>query len=71
MRRKAGFSGRWLRELKGAAASALATGPGDQAVARLAEALALRDDALRRAAQRALERRAQAGTGAAPGRPGA
>ncbi len=69
MRRKAGFGGRWLRELKVAAATALASVPGDQAVALLAEALAMRDDALRRAAQRALDRRAQAVTRAAPSRP--
>ena len=60
MRRKAGLTGRWLKDIKVAAASALATVPGDQAVALLAEALQARDEALRRAAQRALDRRAEA-----------
>ncbi len=60
MRRKAGLTGRWLKDVKVAAASALSTVPGDQAVALLAEALQSRDEPLRRAAQRALDRRAEA-----------
>jgi HEAT repeat protein len=60
MHRKAGLTGRWLRDVKVAAASALATVPGDQAVALLAEALQARDEPLRKAAQRALDRRAEA-----------
>ncbi len=60
MRRKAGLTGRWLKDVKVAAASALATVPGDQAVALLADALQSRDEPLRRAAQRALDRRAEA-----------
>jgi HEAT repeat protein len=60
MRRKAGLTGRWLKDVKVAAASALATVPGDQAVALLAEALQSRDEPLRKAAQRALDRRAEA-----------
>lgn len=62
MRRKAGLTGRWLKDVKVAAASALATVPGDQAVALLAEALQSRDEPLRKAAQRALDRRAEAVT---------
>jgi hypothetical protein len=60
MRRRAGLTGRWLKDVKVAAASALATVPGDQAVALLAEALQSRDEPLRKAAQRALDRRAEA-----------
>jgi HEAT repeat protein len=60
MHRKAGLTGRWLRDVKVAAASALASVPGDQAVALLAEALQSRDEPLRKAAQRALDRRAEA-----------
>lgn len=60
MRRRAGLTSRWLKDVKVAAASALATVPGDQAVALLAEALQSRDEPLRRAAQRALDRRAEA-----------
>jgi len=60
MRRKAGLTGRWLKDVKVAAASALSTVPGDQAVALLAEALESRDEPLRKAAQRALDRRAEA-----------
>jgi len=60
MHRKAGLTGRWLKDVKVAAASALATVPGDQAVALLAEALESRDEPLRKAAQRALDRRAEA-----------
>ncbi len=59
MRRKAGLTGRWLKDVKVAAASALATVPGDQAVALLAEALESREEPLRKAAQRALDRRAE------------
>ncbi len=59
MRRKAGLTGRWLKDVKVAAASALATVPGDQAVALLAEALQSREEPLRKAAQRALDRRAE------------
>lgn len=60
MHRRAGLTGRWLKDIKVAAASALATVPGDQAVALLAEALEARDEPLRKAAQRALDRRAEA-----------
>jgi HEAT repeat protein len=60
MHRKAGLTGRWLKDVKVAAASALASVPGDQAVALLAEGLQSRDEPLRRAAQRALDRRAEA-----------
>jgi hypothetical protein len=67
MRRKSGIGSRWMRDVKVAAASALATVPGDQAVALLAEALQARDDALRRAAQRALDRRAESVSRAVPG----
>lgn len=67
MRRKSGLGSRWMRDVKIAAASALATVPGDQAVALLAEALQTRDDALRRAAQRALDRRAESVSRAVPG----
>ncbi len=59
MKRKVGFANRWLRDLKVIAASSLATVPGDQAVALLAEALQSRDEQLVRAAQRALDRRAE------------
>ncbi len=62
MRRKAGLTGRWLKDIKVAAASALSTVPGDQAVALLAEALQSRDEPLRKSAQRALDRRAEAVT---------
>lgn len=67
MRRKSGLGSRWMRDVKIAAATALATVPGDQAVALLAEALESRDDGLRRAAQRALDRRAESVSRAAPG----
>ena len=60
MKRKAGLTSRWLKDVKVAAASALGTVPGDQAVALLAEAIQSRDEPLRRAAQRALDRRAEA-----------
>ena len=60
MRRKAGITGRWLKDVKVAAATALSSVPGDQAVALLAEALESRDEPLRKAAQRALDRRAEA-----------
>ena len=49
-----------LRELKLAAAAALAGIPGDDAVGALAQAAQARDAQLRRAAQTALDRRAQA-----------
>jgi HEAT repeat protein len=68
MRRKAGLTGRWLKDVKVAAASALSTVPGDQAVALLAEALESRDEPLRKAAQRALDRRAEAVARGARGR---
>jgi HEAT repeat protein len=60
MHRKAGITGRWLKDVKVAAATALSSVPGDQAVALLAEALESRDEPLRKAAQRALDRRAEA-----------
>jgi HEAT repeat protein len=60
MHRKAGITGRWLKDVKVAAATALSSVPGDQAVALLAEALRSRDEPLRKAAQRALDRRAEA-----------
>ncbi len=58
--RRAGLGGGWLRELKAAAVAALAGLPGDDAVAALAKAARARDAQLRRAAQTALDRRAQA-----------
>jgi len=51
---------RRLRELKVAAASALGRIPGDEAVGALSQAARSRDNQLRRAAQTALDRRAQA-----------
>ena len=54
---------RRLRELKVAAASALGRIPGDDAVGALAQAARSRDSQLRRAAQTALDRRAEALTG--------
>jgi hypothetical protein len=54
---------RRLRELKVVAASALGRIPGDDAVGALAQAARSRDGQLRRAAQTALDRRAQALTG--------
>ncbi len=54
---------RRLRELKVAAASALGRIPGDDAVGALAQAARSRDSQLRRAAQTALDRRANALTG--------
>jgi HEAT repeat protein len=60
MHRKAGITGRWLKDVKVAAATALSSVPGDQAVTLLAEALQSRDEPLRKAAQRALDRRAEA-----------
>jgi hypothetical protein len=54
---------RRLRELKVAAASALGRIPGDDAVGALAQAARSRDSQLRRAAQTALDRRAQTLTG--------
>jgi HEAT repeat protein len=51
---------RRLRELKVAAASALGRIPGDEAVGALAQAARSRDSQLRRAAQTALDRRAEA-----------
>lgn len=58
--RRAGLGGGWLREVKSAAVAALAGLPGDDAVAALAKAARARDAQLRRAAQTALDRRAQA-----------
>jgi len=58
--RRARIGGGWLRELKTAAVAALASIPGDEAVAALAQAAQARDSQLRRAAQTALDRRAQA-----------
>jgi HEAT repeat protein len=57
---KSVFKRRRLRELKVAAASALGRIPGDEAVGALAQAARSRDSQLRRAAQTALDRRAQA-----------
>ena len=51
---------RRLRDLKVAAAAALGALPGDEAVGALAQAVGARDPQIRRAAQMALERRAQA-----------
>lgn len=62
LERRVRIGGGWLRELKPAAASALAGIPGDEAVAALAQAAQTRDSQLRRAAQTALDRRAQART---------
>jgi len=58
--RRVRLGGGWLRELKSAAVAALAAVPGDEAVAALAQAAQARDTQLRRAAQTALDRRAQA-----------
>lgn len=58
--RRVRLGGGWLRELKAVAVSALAAVPGDEAVAALAQAAQARDTQLRRAAQTALDRRAQA-----------
>jgi hypothetical protein len=60
LERRVRLGGGWLRELKAAAVSALAAVPGDEAVAGLAQAAQARDTQLRRAAQTALDRRAQA-----------
>jgi HEAT repeat protein len=54
---------RRLRELKVAAATALGRIPGDEAVGALAQAARSRDGQLRRAAQTALDRRAEAFAG--------
>ena len=62
LERRVRFGGGWLRELKSAAVAALAAVPGDDAVAALAQAAQARDTQLRRAAQNALDRRAQART---------
>ncbi len=59
LERRVRIGGGWLRELKTAAASALAGIPGDEAVAALAQAAQARDSQLRRAAQTALDRRSQ------------
>lgn len=59
LERRIRLGGGWLRELKAAAVSALAAVPGDEAVAALAQAAQARDTQLRRAAQTALDRRAQ------------
>ncbi len=60
LERRVRLGGGWLRELKSAAVAALAAVPGDDAVAALAQAAQARDTQLRRAAQNALDRRAQA-----------
>jgi HEAT repeat protein len=60
LERRVRIGGGWLRELKSAAVAALAGIPGDEAVAALAQAAQARDSQLRRAAQTALDRRAQA-----------
>jgi HEAT repeat protein len=60
LERRVRLGGGWLRELKAAAVAALAAVPGDEAVAALAQAAQARDTQLRRAAQTALDRRAQA-----------
>jgi len=60
LERRIRLGGGWLRELKAAAVAALAAVPGDEAVAALAQAAQARDTQLRRAAQTALDRRAQA-----------
>jgi HEAT repeat protein len=61
--RKSIVNRRHLREIKVVAASALGRIPGDDAVGALAQAARSRDGQLRRAAQTALDRRAQALTG--------
>jgi HEAT repeat protein len=61
--RKSMVNRRRLRELKVVAASALGRIPGDEAVGALAQAAQSRDSQLRRAAQTALDRRAEALTG--------
>jgi len=58
--RRGGLGSGWLRELKSTAVVALGALPGDDAVAALAKAARARDVQLRRAAQTALDRRAQA-----------
>ena len=60
LERRVRLGGGWLRELRSAAVAALAGIPGDEAVAALAQAAQARDTQLRRAAQTALDRRAQA-----------
>jgi len=60
LERRVRLGGGWLRELKAAAVAALAAVPGDEAVAALAQAAQARDTQLRRAAETALDRRAQA-----------
>jgi hypothetical protein len=60
LERRVRLGGGWLRELRAAAVAALAGIPGDGAVAALAQAAQARDTQLRRAAQTALDRRAQA-----------
>ena len=61
--RKSIVNRRHLREIKVVAAGALGRIPGDDAVGALAQAARSRDGQLRRAAQTALDRRAQALTG--------
>jgi HEAT repeat protein len=61
--RKSIVNRRHLREIKVVAANALGRIPGDDAVGALAQAARSRDGQLRRAAQTALDRRAQALTG--------
>jgi hypothetical protein len=58
--RRARLGGGWLREVKSAAVTALASIPGDEAVAALAQVSQTGDAQLRRAAQTALDRRAHA-----------
>jgi len=60
LQRKSLLGRRWLRDLKVMAATALGGLPGDEAVGALAQAARSRDPQLRRAAQTALDRRAQA-----------
>ena len=62
--RKGFLRRRHNRELKLAAASALGRLPGDEAVGALAQAAQSRDSHIRRAAQIALDRRAQVLAGA-------
>jgi HEAT repeat protein len=59
LERRVRLGGGWLRDLKSAAIAALGGIPGDEAVAALAQAAQTRDTQLRRAAQTALDRRAQ------------
>lgn len=59
LQRKVRIGMGWLKELQAAAVTALGAVPGDEAVGALAQAAQSKDAALRRAAQSALDRRAE------------